>query len=61
MSRWICGRCEREAGVAYVCENCHKHVCKKCIVFKGGIQLCKDCAEPTEGAKINDEPVLVPA
>ena len=55
MNPWVCGRCNREAGVAYVCEDCHKHVCKMCIEFKGGRQICLDCADK----EAKDE--LVPA
>ncbi len=34
MSSLVCERCEREAGVSFVCDNCHRHVCRSCIVFQ---------------------------
>ena len=54
----LCGR--RNRIMSLVCDNCHRHVCQDCIVFRDGKQLCRNCAYEKEGVKIN-EPKLIPA
>ena len=60
MSDWICDRCGRASRVSFLCDNCHRQVCRNCVVFRGKSQICLDCAYPKEGIRI-DEPELVPA
>ena len=61
MGNWICETCNRETMVSFRCDNCHRGVCRECITFKKGKQLCRNCAEPTEEVRIDGEPELVPA
>ena len=39
-----CQRCNEEVWVVFTCDNCHKQVCRECIVFKDRKkQICLDC------------------
>ena len=58
---YVCERCERsDIFVTWVCQNCHRGVCRECIVFINHRQLCLDCVDTKEGVRI-DEPEVVPA
>jgi len=41
---FVCERCNLEIYVSYVCEKCHRSVCRQCIELKDK-QICLDCRE----------------
>ena len=44
---WTCEICGKDVWTSFRCEQCHRGVCSRCIVFPGnGKQVCSDCAFP---------------
>jgi len=55
MSGFVCERCKRESQVSFVCRECHRSVCNRCIVLRDMTQLCKDCNNRLkDGVEVNE-------